>query len=70
VTSNGNPCEWSSIDNGPTMPEPGIDEIRRTAYLIGITDVTPGDEISRLIREAYRHGWEAAQTSHDDWADR
>lgn len=60
-------CEWGGIDSGPIMPEPPIEETRRIAYLVGVTDVNPGDAIARLIREAYRHGWEAAESSHSEW---
>lgn len=63
-------CAWSD-ENGPCMPEPSLDEKRMLLQLVGHSSwLLDHDETEfRLIREAFRHGWEAAQLSHDEWAE-
>jgi hypothetical protein len=63
-------CGWSGIEHGADMPEPSRDEIQGLINLIGFGSAEYDDRSFRLAREAYRHGWEVAQRSHDEWRDR
>lgn len=58
-------CEWS--EQGPVMSEPGMDEKAMLFQLVGLPSwlIVHAEPEVRLIREAYRHGWEAAVAAHD-----
>lgn len=52
------------------MPGPAHEEKMGLIHLTGLGSSEYDDRTLRLIREAYRHGWEAAQRSHDEWMER